>query len=80
MDDLTHLIGHCKPKNISKWLGDRYGGKWTYDKHYSWHCDDNERRVCRCSALSPQHDGDDDSFRIVYWMYGNGTPVRIWFF
>lgn len=36
-----------KPKSITKWLNEKYGGKWVYDGKASWWCDDGERHVSR---------------------------------
>ena len=46
-------IGKCirLTESISKWLGQKFGGKWCYDYHGSWWCDDNLRHVSRYSDL-----------------------------
>jgi hypothetical protein len=80
MGSLTHLIGLSKPRNISKWLSENCGGIWKYDRHCGWWCDDGKRHLMRCAALAPRYDGDDETFSTEYWLYGDGTPQRIYFF
>lgn len=59
----------------SKYLANKYGGKWEYDHVAGWWCDDGKRAVSRCSA-SFDAEGELPS---EYWLYGDGTPERVYF-
>ena len=72
----------CRPKSILKelrekfpdenWKAERTGFGWTYRNNKGEH-------AWWCSALAPQYDGDDDSFRREFWIYRkNKPPESLW--
>ena len=64
-------------KSIAKRLGEHLGGKWTYDRHSSWWCDDGKRHVARCSPGTD--DRDEQLGPPMYYLYGGETPQRVIF-
>jgi hypothetical protein len=62
--------------NKTKLLEKEFGGKWKYDNHATWWCDDNKRHVARVQSC---HCDDICNHPSVYYMYGDGTPKLIWF-
>ena len=76
-----NLISY-RPKSILKelrekfpdenWKAERAGFGWTYQNNKGEH-------AWWCSALAPQYDGDDDSFRREFWIYRkNKPPESLW--
>lgn len=59
----------------SKFLAAKYGGKWTYDRVATWHCDDGKRSVSRCCATYD----DEGLCPPQYWLYGSGQPELVCF-
>lgn len=65
---------NTKKINISKWLEENYGGKWTYDYRTTWWCDDDKRHMSRVASCSCD---DICNHSPSYYIYGDGTPERI---
>lgn len=59
----------------AKQLGKIYGGTWTYDGQASWWCDDGKRSVSR---TNDGYDIHGDPCGTAYWLYGDGTPRRVY--
>ena len=59
------LKAQPKVLNIRKWLEKNKGGKWKYDGHGSWNCDDGDRSVRRVSM-----DCMDECSPVGYYLYG----------
>jgi len=71
---LKELVDSCKLINISANLSKKYGGKWKYDHHGSWWCDDDKRFVRACSMC-----GCDEpcGHATSYFLYGDGPTVLV---
>ena len=70
----------CHPRKINKtkYLEKYYGGKWKYDGHGSWWCDDDKRSVTRVSTCMMDSRCDDScKCPVACWMYGDDAPQRI---
>jgi len=62
-----------KRRNKSQYLTKKYGGRWEYDGHTTWHCNDG-RYVMRCSAGVDEFDNDLGS---QYWLYEEGKAPEL---
>jgi hypothetical protein len=62
--------------SVAALLGDRLGGKWTYDNYATWWCDDGRRRVSRTHCGAYDHNGEPLDGPPHYWLYGDGEPRR----
>lgn len=60
--------------SIAKRLSKSLGGKWVYSGPCYWECDDNKRRVVKCSAGVDEFDNPLGPGE--YWLYGDGPPRR----
>ena len=58
---------------VTKHLEKNLGGKWKYDGHTAWWCDDEKRYVARTADL---YNGDDEYAPPSYWLYSDETPRR----
>lgn len=65
-------------KSKAKLLGEKHGGKWTYDGVSSWWCDDGKRHVSRVHTGGFDVNGEAMPGS-GYFMYGEGAPKRISF-
>ena len=63
-----------RTKSKVKLLEKALGGKWTYDGHCSWNCDDG-RHVSRCSAGVDEWDNELGPAQ--YYLYTGETTKRI---
>lgn len=55
--------------SIAKWLAKNKGGKWTYDGHATWWCDDGVRHMSRVAMSMDENDP-----RYGYHLYGGDNP------
>ncbi len=55
--------------SIASWLTKNKGGKWTYDHHATWWCDDGIRHVSRVAMDATEEDG-----AYGYHLYGGDDP------
>lgn len=49
-----------KVQSFTKYLADKYGGKWKYEINLGWYCDDNIRYVWNVASLD--YDGFEDCY------------------
>lgn len=61
--------------NITQWLNKHEGGKWKYDGHATWWCDDGERHLSRVAM-----DFTDEDCWTGYHLYGGKNPRWIYSF
>lgn len=61
-----------KNKNISKFLSERFGGKWNYDGFSGWWCDDKKRFMFK------KHLTFQNTHVVNYNLYGqDDSPIDI---
>jgi hypothetical protein len=73
-----HLLKRpLKPMSISRWLEENKGGKWKYDNHATWWCDDDERHVSR---VAKDFSDDSGTGPVGYYLYGGASPGWVYFY
>lgn len=68
------MIDIPKPIPWTKYFKQKYGGKWKYDCHGTWICNDGKRFINRVAGCSC--DGDCDHPSRMY-LYGDGIPKLV---
>lgn len=69
-----NLFGVKRREPVNKTLSKKYEGVWTYDRRYSWRCDDGIRhvdRVAGCMCDEPCNHPPR------YYMYGVKPVIQL---
>lgn len=68
----------AKSRRVISVIRETLGGQWKYNRQlHRWMCNDG-REVIACAVLAPKYDGDDDTFRTVYYLKcADGTTRAI---
>lgn len=78
---MIDLFKRAKVIPFTKYLSQKYPGKWKYNRRgRQWEHEDGIRVVWACAKLAPRYDGDDDNFMTEYWLYYIDTdksPERV---
>ena len=65
--------------SITKYLSQKYKGKWKYECKGTWRCDDNVRTVRRTGYLCDDEVCNNDSQFFLYYN-DDRTPEPVYFF
>lgn len=65
-----------KVESTVKYLARKFGGKWRYEGHGAWECDDGNRYVWRVHTGGYDYSGNDmpGSSLCLYYRDGLKTP------
>lgn len=76
INPLKYIFEPIKKISKSKFLAEKYGGKWKFDGMACWWCDDGKRHVARTASCCC--DDENCGCPSQYWLYGDGTPEMVY--
>jgi hypothetical protein len=70
-------LRNARTQSVIAWLREHYRGRWRYDKRRGVWVHEDGWYVYTCAALTPRHDGDDDTFTTEYHRADTGERLPL---